>query len=194
MQRLQRPSMISLAWLCASAFLAMFLVSATPASSGDAEYMPVCNLPQYLNPQVTAKSGIGTANATIEAKVTPDAAAKWCAANRALDKYCPKEEVKMGGTGNKSLYRASADCVAGRMTPIDGNQYTYAGVWEDSPGKGRPRFTTTNPRFPHTKWDEAGDDIAPGTKGQILGWDGGSPNLAAQWEILCAGAPAPAMK
>lgn len=159
--------------------------------AGD-EYMPICPLPKCLNPRVTAKSGIGTANAAVEAKVTPEDAAKWCATYKPKDKLCIQEQVRSGWIGFKNLYRASADCVAGRMTPIDGNTYTYAGVWEDGPGKGRPRFTTTNRRFPHTKWEETGVETHP--SGSITGWGGGSPNLAAQWEVLCAGAPAPAVR
>jgi hypothetical protein len=153
------------------------------------ETMPICTLPKCLNPRVTAKSGIGTANATVEAKVTPEDAAKWCATYKPRYKLCQQEEVRNGWIGFKNLYRANADCVAGRMTAIDGNQYTYAGVWKDGPGKGRPKFTTTNRRFPHTKWDETGIETHP--DGTITGWGGGSPNLAVQWEVLCAGAPAP---
>jgi hypothetical protein len=185
-------------WLTGSIGLALLSLAefGTPvtapviaAANAGAEFMPVCPMPTCLSPQVTAKSGIGTANAMIEAKVSPEAAEKWCAIHKPRYKYCVKDEVKMGGTGNKSLYRASADCVAGRMTPIDGNTYTYIGVWEDGPGKGRPKFTTTNRRFPSTKWDETGIETHP--DGSITGWGGGSPNLAAQWEVLCAGAPAP---
>jgi hypothetical protein len=65
-------------------------------------------------------------------------------------------------------------------------------VWEDGPGKGRPKFTTTNRQFPHQKWDETGVTMHP--DGTFTGWGGGSPNLAAQWEVLCAGASAPAVK
>ena len=154
-----------------------------------AETMPICTLPKCLNPRVTAKSGIGTANASVEAKVTPEDAAKWCASYKPRYKLCQQEEVRNGWIGFKNLYRASADCVAGRMTAIDGNTYTYIGVWEDGPGKGRPKFTTTNRRFPHTKWDETGVEMHP--SGSITGWGGGSPNLAAQWEVLCTGASAP---
>jgi hypothetical protein len=164
------------------------------AQGADAEYMPVCNHPKCLNPQVISKSGIGTANAVVEAKVSPEAAAKWCATYKPQYKFCSKEEVQMGGTGSKALYRASADCVTGRMTAVDGNVYAYAGVWPDGPGKDRPRFMNPKTRIPAQKWDETGADIAPGTKDQIIGWGGGSPNLAAQWEVLCASAPAPAVK
>lgn len=163
--------------------------SVMAADNAGGDTMPICTLPKCLNPRVTAKSGIGTANATVEAKVTPEDAAKWCASYKPRYKLCQQEEVRNGWIGFKNLYRASADCVAGRMTAIDGNQYTYVGVWEDGPGKGRPKFTTTNRRFPHTKWDETGVEMHP--SGSITGWGGGSPNLAAQWEVLCAGAAAP---
>lgn len=160
------------------------------ADNAGGDVMPICTLPQCLNPRVTAKSGIGTANATAEAKVHPDDAAKWCATYKPKDKLCVQEQVRSGWVGFRGLYRANADCVAGRMTPIDGNTYTYIGVWDEGPGKGRPKFTTTNRQFPHTKWDETGVTLHP--DGTITGWGGGSPNLAAQWEVLCAGAPAPA--
>ena len=154
MRPLRLFSVASLAMLSVTGFLAAFLSYADTAQGAGAEYMPVCNHPRCLNPQVTSKSGIGTANATVEAKVTAEGAEKWCAANKPRYKYCAKDEVQGGGTGAKTLYRASADCVAGRMTAIDGNTYTYAGVWPDGPGKGRPRFNTSNPRFPSKKWDE----------------------------------------
>lgn len=163
--------------------------SVLAADNAGADVMPICTLPKCLNPRVTTKSGIGTANATAEAKIHPEDAAKWCAANKPKDRLCVQEQVRSGWIGFRGLYRASADCVAGRMTPIDGNTYTYAGVWEDGPGKGRPKFTTKNTRFPHTKWDETGVDVHP--DGTFTGWGGGSPNLAAQWEVLCAGAAAP---
>jgi hypothetical protein len=159
------------------------------AEAAGPEYMPICTLPKCLNPRVTAKSGIGTANATAEAKVTPEDAGKWCATYKPMDKLCQTEQVKSGWIGFRNLYRASADCVAGRMTPIDGNQYSYVGVWEDGPGKGRPKFASANGRFPAKKWDETGVEIHP--SGSITAWGGGSPNLAAQWDVLCAGAPAP---
>ena len=167
-------------------------VSAPVMAADGAETMPICTMPKCLNPRVSTKSGIGTATAAAEAKVTPEDAAKWCATYKPKDKLCTQEQVRNGWIGFRNLYRASADCVAGRMTAIDGNQYTYVGVWEDGPGKGRPKFTTTNRRFPHTKWDETGVDMDP--TGIITGWGGGSPNLAAQWEVLCAGAPTPAVK
>ena len=173
--------------LCLADFVA---VMSFPVNAADnPEYMPICTLPKCLNPRVTTKSGIGTANAAVEAKVTAEDAAKWCATYKPMDKLCVTEQVRSGWIGFRNLYRANADCVAGKMTAIDGNTYTYAGVWEDGGGKGRPRFASSNPRFPAKKWDETGVEMHP--SGSITGWGGGSPNLAAQWEVLCAGATAP---
>lgn len=175
--------------LCVLDFGTVMTTPVSAADSAGADIMPICTLPKCLNPRVTTKSGIGTANATAEAKIHPDDAVKWCATYKPKDKLCVQEQVRSGWVGFKGLYRANADCVAGRMTPIDGNTYTYIGVWDEGPGKGRPKFTTTNRQFPHTKWDETGVTLHP--DGTITGWGGGSPNLAAQWEVLCAGTSAP---
>jgi len=177
-------------WLCLAAALLVHVSLTGAAETGGPQYLPICTLSKCLNPQVTAKSGVGTANASAEARIHPDDAAKWCATYKPRDKYCPKEQVQSGWVGFRPLYRASADCVAGRLTAIDGNQYLYAGAWEEGAGKGRPRFAVGN--RPAQKWDETGVSVDP--SGTITGWGGGSPNLAAQWEVLCAGAPAPAMK
>jgi hypothetical protein len=192
MRSLGRASAMSLAWLCAAVVATAVVSIAYAAQTAGSEYMPICNLPKCLNPQVTSKSGIGTTAATVEAKIAPDDATKWCATYKPRDKYCPKEQVQSGWVGFRSLYRATADCVAGRMTGIDGNTYAYAGIWEDGPGKGRARFATSNPRVIAQKWDEPG--VTVDGSGTITGWGSGSPNLAAQWEVLCAGAPAPAVK
>ena len=169
----------------------MLIVTGVAYSAGT-EYLPICNLPKCLNPQVTSKSGIGTANAMAEAKVVLEDATKWCGTFKPRDKFCPKEQVQSGGIGFRNVYRATADCVAGRMTGIDGRTYTYAGVWEDDAGKGHPRFATSNPRIVAQKWDEPG--VSVDGSGTITGWGGGSPNLAAEWEVLCAGAPDPEVK
>lgn len=191
MPQLRRASIPNTAWLCASIFLGLFLISAPPASSGNPEYLPICNLPKCLNPQVTTKSGIGTAAATAEARISPDDAEKWCASNKPRDKYCPKEQVKSGWIGFRPLYRASADCLAGRMTAIDGGTYSYVGIWEEGAGKGLPRFRAKGDAK-DLKWEGSGADVDH--TGTFLGWGGGSANLATQWNVLCAGAPAPAVK
>ena len=64
-------------------------------------------------------------------------------------------------------YRATADCTKGRITTIDGESFTLAGVWADDVGRGR------------TKWRDK--------TGQIVGQDNASNGLAIsqQWEVLC---------
>jgi hypothetical protein len=65
-------------------------------------------------------------------------------------------------------YKATADCTAGRITPIFGGTYTYAGVWDGSDiGQGR------------SKWRDSG--------GRLVGRDNASNGLAIsqQWEELC---------
>lgn len=82
---------------------------------------------------------------------------------------CLREQL--AENGNK-VYRASADCTAGRITTIEEKTYTLAGLWDDSDiGGGR------------TKWRDVG--------GQIVGRDNASNGLAIsqQWEVLCPGPP-----
>ena len=111
---------VSLAWLGAAIVLTAVFFTTGVARSAGSEHLPICNLPKCLNPQVTSKSGIGTATAMAEAKIALEDATKWCATYKPRDKYCPKEQVQSGWVGFRSLYRASADCAAGRMTAIDG--------------------------------------------------------------------------
>ncbi|MGH9348057.1 MAG: hypothetical protein ACRD26_12425, partial [Vicinamibacterales bacterium] len=126
------------------------------------EWLALCS--KCASPTVTSKSGIGTAKATAEARMTraditgPDGL---CAAN---DNACIQTELR-------KVYRASADCTAGRITAVDEKSYTLAGLWDDSDiGGGR------------TKWRDEG--------GGIVGRDNASGGLgiSQQWEVLCPGA------
>jgi len=141
---------------------AEFVAAQTPKPAPEPEWLAICA--KCPSPSVTAKSGIGTAKATAEARMTraditsPDGL---CAAN---DNACIMTELK-------KVYRASADCTAGRITAVDEKTYTLAGVWDSSDiGGGR------------TKWKDAG--------GQTVGRDNASGGLgiSQQWEVLCPGA------
>jgi hypothetical protein len=162
-------------------------------TSLQAQIMPVCE--KCLNPRVTTKTGIGTANAVVEAKVTPEDAAVWCAANRPRDKYCVQEEVKNGGDGGRTSYRGSANCTTGEMRSINGADLLYAGVWPDGPGKGRPMMKDGGGNI--RRWL----DIVSGYGKARTEWDDyGGYSLTGQFEVLCPGvapqiskaAPAPA--
>ncbi len=123
---------------------------------------------KHWAPTITSKSGIGTANATAEAKVTRQEIEGWCANWSPGDKGCAQREL--ASPEAKKIYRASADCTRGRITPVDGNTYTLAGTWDSSDiGAGR------------TRWRDA--------SGKIVGRDNASGGLgiSQQWEVLCPG-------
>jgi hypothetical protein len=146
--------------------LAVFATSTVAAASG--EWLSLCG--KCLSPSVTSKSGIGTANAVAEGRITRKDAEQWCGSwepeRSAAD--CAREQLASDDA--KKTYRATADCTRGRITAIDGQTYTQAGVWTEDIGKGR------------TRWRDAG--------GAIVGQDNASNGLAIaqQWEVLCPGA------
>src|SRR5688572_363037 len=97
-------------------------------------------------PAVTSKSGIGTANAVAEARVTRKEIEGWCANWSPGDKGCVQRELSSPDA--KKTYRASADCTAGRITAVDGNSYTLAGKWDGSDiGGGRTRWRDASGRI-----------------------------------------------
>lgn len=135
-------------------------------SVGAAEWLSLGS--KHWAPAVTSKSGIGTANATAEAKVTREEIAGWCANWSPGDADCAKRE--WASAEAQKTYRATADCTRGRITAVDGNAYTLAGTWDNSDiGGGR------------SKWRDG--------SGRIVGRDNASGGLAIsqQWEVLCPG-------
>ena len=141
--------------LCASCF------------SGNAatktESLSLCG--QCLNPSVSSKSGIGTASAAVEARITKSGAEAWCANWHPDDANCASGQ--MSSDEAKKTYRASANCIAGQITAIDGRKYTRDGLWTTGIGKGRARFRNA--------------------RGGIVAQDDNSGGLAIaqQWELLC---------
>jgi hypothetical protein len=129
------------------------------------EWLAICA--QCLNPSVSGKSGIGTAKATVEGRVTRADAEAWCAQYSPRDRNCVKDQL--ASEAAKRSFRATADCSAGRITAIDGVTYTLSGVWSSDAGKGR------------TRWRDPA--------GKIVGQDRASNGLAIsqQWELLCPG-------
>jgi hypothetical protein len=127
------------------------------------------------SPTVTSKSGVGTAQATAQAKVTSDSLRTFCAdqagqgnpaqAQSAIDACVKQQKAELGKT-----YTVSADCTVGRLQPLDGKSYVLDGVWDNSDiGGGR------------TRWK--------GPDGVVVGRDNASGGLALsqQWEVLCPG-------
>ncbi len=157
-----------------AAFLvALVTLGVAPAAAAANEWLAVCS--KCISPTIFSKSGIGTAQAVAEARITRAEVEAWCANWQPGDRSCVKQQL--AAEDLNKVYRATADCPAGRIMPIDGRSYSFAGVWDQSDiGGGRSR------------WRDA--------SGKIVGRDNASGGLAIsqQWEVLCPasarGAPA----
>lgn len=148
-------------------YLVLGLAAAVAAAqaAGRGEWLAICG--QCLNPSVSAKSGIGTAKAVAEGRITRADAEAWCASHSPRERNCARDQL--ASEAAKRSFRATADCTAGRITAIDGVTYSLAGVWNRDAGKGR------------TRWRDP--------TGKIVGQDTASNGLAIsqQWELLCPG-------
>ncbi len=136
-------------------------------SDGAAEWLALCS--KCLNPTIFSLTGADTANALAQARITRSEIEGWCANWRPGDAGCMQQGLQEHDV--QKVYRASADCTAGRITPVDGMTYRLAGVWDHSDiGGGRSR------------WRDA--------QGGIVGRDNASGGLgiSQQWEVLCPSA------
>ena len=129
------------------------------------EWLALCS--KCLSPIVFSKTGIGTAHAVAQARITRQAAKDYCEQwEPGRGEACVAEQ--MATPEAKQTFRATADCTAGRITPVDGKTYRRDGVWPGGDiGAGRARFR-----------DSAG---------RVVGRDNASGGLgiAQQWELLC---------
>jgi hypothetical protein len=154
----------------ASAFaslVSLLLAGAAGSANAAGEWLAICS--KCVSPAIYSKSGIGTASAKAEARITRAEVKDWCDNWQPGDKTCLQNQL--AAEDLNKIYRATANCPAGRITPIDGKTYTLAGVWDGSDiGQGRSR------------WRDAG--------GKIVGRDNASGGLgiSQQWEVLCPGA------
>ena len=136
------------------------------AAMGEQGWLSQCS--KCPSPTITRTSGLGTASAVAEAKMTRKDLESWCAQWEPQNRACVKEQL--ASTDLNQAYRATANCPTGWITSIEGQTYSYAGRWTDDIGKGRSR------------WRDA--------SGKIVGQDNASNGLAIsqQWEVLCPGA------
>jgi len=128
------------------------------------------------SPAIVSIKGVGTANATAEARMKQQDLATYCKENAqqyASAAACLKQ--MQTDYGNK-VFRASADCTAGRITTSADLTYTLDGVWPASEiGHGR------------TRWRDAEGKVVPTNLA-----DNGL-YVSEQWETLCPGPVTPAL-
>jgi hypothetical protein len=143
---------------------AVALTGVLAMGAGDVGWLSLCS--KCLDPSITATSGLGTAKAVAEARISREDIKGWCENWSPEDHGCVAREL--ANPGNKGAFKATADCTAGRIHTILGEDFTYAGLWDNSDiGGGR------------SKWRDK--------SGQIVGRDNASNGLAIsqQWEVLC---------
>jgi len=170
--RFLRPPRHRLLGLAAAVTLLSLAAPGRAAGGSSAEWLASTEGP---SPTVTAKSGVGTAQASATAKVTSESLKSFCAdsagqsdpaqATAAVDACVKQQKPELGKT-----YTITADCTVGRLQPLDGRAYVLDGVWDNSDiGGGR------------TRWK--------GPDGAVVGRDNASGGLALsqQWEVLCPG-------
>jgi hypothetical protein len=156
------------AWQAIAALVLGAGWAAVPAAAQDGEWL--CMSSKAVTPIVFRKTGVGTANAVAEARITRDAVKGHCE-NWEPGNVAACLARELAGEEGK-VYRATADCRAGRITTADGGTFTLAGVWDNSDiGGGR------------TKWRDA--------DGKVVGRDNASGGLciSQQWELLCPAPP-----
>lgn len=150
----------------------ILLVASVAFSQGQSKTETVSLGFQSPDATITAITGVGTANASAVAKVTQQNARDYCinwrdgSESAAALARCAKETL----AGYKDPVKFSADCSAGKLTPLGMTDvYAFAGIGRDGGGQ------------PFTRWRGSDGKIA-GTAPQ----DGGR-EFAQQWAILCPG-------
>jgi hypothetical protein len=153
----------------AGAAAAAMVSAAALAADMQYDWLSVCG--KCVSATISSKSGIGTANAVAEGKITrreiEGHCANWSQGPNQAD--CVRSELSAHDL--KKVYRATADCPSGRITAIDGKTYSLAGKGESDIGKGRTRWRDGSGRI------MARDNVENGLA------------IAQQWEVLCPGFP-----
>ncbi len=174
--------------------------SAPLVAQANGQFLPVCLLPRCLNPRIQSTSGVGTADAVAQAKVTRDDATAWCAQFNAGYKGCVEDQLAQGGTAGGAKFRANdfkatANCATGKLNAVDGRSYTYVGTWPGGgPGAGRPKFAGSMGEPGGRIFEQQGAaQVANGstTIFQLALEPNAGEALALQWQVLCAGAAPP---
>lgn len=123
------------------------------------------------SPTIFAKTGVGTANAVAEARVSAQRLRAHC--TEEAQYYTSVDECvrQMQPEYGNKVFRATADCTIGRITTSGEQTYTLDGLWDNTDiGGGR------------TRWRDAEGNVA---ERDLIN---NGLHVSDQWETLC---PAP---
>jgi hypothetical protein len=70
-------------------------------SSPKHDFLPRCVLPKFLNPRVQSRPGPDTASPRVEARVTKEDVAKWCAESNSTYPRCVEDRAELGGAADR---------------------------------------------------------------------------------------------
>lgn len=130
-----------LSWFSFALLLATLVCGVPKAvpQTSKAEWLPLCG--KCLTPTIFFKSGIGTAHAVAQARVTYKDARGHCEQwSMASTPDCDKDARETLQEENGKIYTASADCVHGKITLATGDSLTYDGLWPSGYLKGKTRW------------------------------------------------------
>lgn len=172
--RIHRRLAISTVLLGAASLLFPHCAHSTAAQVQKTESLPLCGKCQM--PTVFSKSGIGTAHAVAKAHVTYQDAKQYCAQWSMEDHpNCDKQAKETLEEEQGKIYTATADCVHGKMTDANGENFIYEGLWPKN-----DRYLAGKTRW---RWGPGSD----ADTGKIVGEDGPTNAfmVSATAEILC---------
>lgn len=117
---------------------------------------------------ILESSGIDTADASAKARIEPEDAHEHCSNFVPSNVAACAENLLQSESGR--VYTAEADCLAGKITTVNGESYRFAGYWQGDWGTGR------------SMWRDSSD--------QIVRHDNASGGLgiSQHWEVLCPSA------
>ncbi|MBN9614310.1 MAG: hypothetical protein BGO25_09245 [Acidobacteriales bacterium 59-55] len=143
-----------------------------------------------MTPTIFSKSGIGTARAVAKARVTYQDAKGHCE-QYAMEDHpnCDKEAKETLKEEAGKIYTATADCVRGKLTDANGENFIYAGLWPKTGNRFQDQYLAGKTRW---RWGLGSD----GDTGKIVGEDGPTNAfmVSATAEILCPNGVGPARK
>ena len=128
------------------------------------------------SPVITSLKGVGTASATAEARMMPKDLNAYCSEHAQYYTNAAACLTQKNTQYANTIFRASADCMAGTITTSEEQTYTLDGLWSANDiGAGRSRWRDSEGKVVPTNLTDNGLYIS------------------SQWETLCPGRVTPAL-